>query len=80
MSPPAKSHPAGRYQVFGIVGAGVLAVALGSTVIIAWQEHWSRVLQIVLYGPPMQYNTAVCFILCGAGLLLLNGRHAAGAA
>jgi CHASE3 domain sensor protein len=36
-------------------------------------------LQVFANAAPVQYNAALCFILCGAGLCLLNSRLARGA-
>ena len=59
--------------------AGFVAIATGSTVILAWYEHWTFLLQIVPGTAPMQYNTALAFIACGAGLILLETRLSPGA-
>ncbi len=54
-------------------GAAVVLTAL--LVIASWYAHWSRVLQMVPGSAPMQYNTALCFVFLGAGLLLLTLRR-----
>jgi CHASE3 domain sensor protein len=63
-----------RWPKVGVITAGLTAIALGVSVIIAWYAHWVRWLQIFPDAAPMQYNTALCFILCGTGLLLLKSR------
>jgi hypothetical protein len=60
--------PAGiRIIVTGIGGACAL---LGSLVVVGWQMHLPVLIQIRPELPPMQYNTAVCFILAGLALVL----------
>jgi CHASE3 domain sensor protein len=53
-----------------IVGAAV--ALLGLLVIASWYAHWRPVLQMLPDTAPMQYNTALCFVLSGAGLFLLT--------
>jgi PAS domain S-box-containing protein len=55
--------------------AGVAVALFGCLVIIAWYAHWRLVLQLVPDTAPMQYNTALCFILSGAALFLLTTSH-----
>jgi CHASE3 domain sensor protein len=55
--------------------AGEAVAAFGLLVIASWHAHWLAVLQIVPGGAPMQYNTALCFVLSGAGLYLLTTRR-----
>jgi CHASE3 domain sensor protein len=45
-------------------------------VIASWYAHWLAVLQMVPGSAPMQYNTALSFVLSGAGLWLLTTRRA----
>jgi CHASE3 domain sensor protein len=53
------------------------AVALGGLLVIAsWYAHWQAVIQLLPNTAPMQFNTALCFILSGAGLCLLTTRGA----
>ena len=67
------------WPIYGSITAALVAFGSGSAVIVAWYAHWTRVLQIIPGAAPMQFNTALCFIVCGTGLLLLNRRLAAGA-
>lgn len=59
--------------------AGVTAVT-GLFIIISWYAHWRGFLQLIPDTAPMQYNTALCCVLLGAGLWLLTtpGRSGAG--
>jgi PAS domain S-box-containing protein len=52
------------------------AVALfGLLIVASWFAHWRPILQMLPNTAPMQFNTAVCFILSGAGLFLLTTRR-----
>jgi PAS domain S-box-containing protein len=57
-----------------IVGAAV--GLFGLLIIASWYAHWRPILQMVTNTAPMQYNTALCFILSGAGLFLLTTSRA----
>jgi CHASE3 domain sensor protein len=77
MSAITGQSPAWRARAqFLVIGSGLASVALGVIVIIGWHGRWSRLLQIFPDAAPMQYNTALCFVLCGAGLSLLSSRFA----
>lgn len=56
--------------------AGIAVMLFGLLVIASWYLHWRPVLQLLPNTAPMQYNTAWCFILSGAGLFLLTTRGA----
>jgi PAS domain S-box-containing protein len=56
--------------------AGAVAALAGLLAVVAWQLHWWPVLQMLPNTAPMQYNTALCFILSGAGLFLLTTSRA----
>lgn len=57
-----------RFSFF-LTAVGVLVTALGILVVASWHAHYTAILQINSHFPPMQYNSAVCFILCGLALL-----------
>ena len=57
---------------FIVLVAGELAVALGSVVLFGWYTHSSRLVQVQPAFAPMQYNAALCVLLCGFGLLALS--------
>jgi len=67
--------PPARWPRLAPLSAALIVTAFGLIVIVAWYAHWPRVLQIFPHAAPTQYNTALCFILCAAGLFLLNMRH-----
>lgn len=52
--------------------SGLLAVLLGLAVIAGWHGGSAVPIRIAADLAPMQYNTALGFVLCGAGLVLLN--------
>ena len=53
------------------VVASVVAMALGLVVIIGWYLHSAALVQVLPAFAPMQYNTALGFLLCGSALLAL---------
>jgi signal transduction histidine kinase/CheY-like chemotaxis protein len=55
---------------FTAIGAGVLTTLLGLVVIVGWQTNNVTLIQVLPTFVPMQYNTALGFVLCGIGLLL----------
>jgi len=56
--------------------AGAAVALFGLLVIASWRAHWRFILQMIPNTAPMQYNTALCFILSGAGLFLLTTSRA----
>jgi len=70
---PACAHlyPTGnavQLRRFVAVLGGVCAL-LGCLVLVGWLLHLPLLLQVRPSLPPMQYNTALCFILAGSALL-----------
>lgn len=55
--------------------AGAAVVLFGLVIIASWYADWRSILQVLPHTAPMQYNTALCFILCGLGLSLLTTGH-----
>ncbi|MBD3870382.1 MAG: response regulator [Acidobacteria bacterium] len=53
------------------IGAGSLTTLLGIVVIIGWQTNNVTLVQVLPTFVPMQYNTALGFVMCGLGLLLV---------
>jgi len=51
------------------IGAGALTTVLGLVVIVGWQTNNVTLVQVLPTFVPMQYNTALGFVLCGVGLL-----------
>jgi signal transduction histidine kinase/DNA-binding response OmpR family regulator len=51
--------------------AGGLTTVLGVIVIVGWQTNNVTLVQVLPTFVPMQYNTALGFVLCGLGLLLV---------
>ena len=56
--------------------AGAVVALAALLAVVAWHLHWRPVLQMLSDTAPMQYNTALCFILSGAGLFLLTTSRA----
>jgi CHASE3 domain sensor protein len=56
--------------------AGGAVTLFGLLIIASWHAHWRPILQMSPSTAPMQYNTALCFMLSGAGLLLLTTTRA----
>lgn len=50
--------------------SALAVVTLGATVIFGWHTGNVSLIQILPHFVPMQYNTALCFVLCGAAFLL----------
>jgi CHASE3 domain sensor protein len=50
----------------------VIVGCLGLLVMASWYAHWQKILQLVPNTAPMQFNTALCFVLSGTGLYLLT--------
>ena len=56
--------------------AGAAVASFGVLVIISWHAHWLPILQMLPNTAPMKYNTALCFVLLGAGLFFLTTARA----
>lgn len=55
--------------------SGTAGTLLGAAVIFGWFTHDTVLIQVSPDMTPMQFNTALCFMFSGAGLLLLvHGR------
>ena len=50
---------------------GIATFCLGLVVVIGWHAGNRTLVQVMPQFAPMQYNTALGFILCGSSLLLL---------
>src|SRR6185436_13524058 len=62
-------------------GLGVSVALLGLAVMFGWHFDVRRLIQILPTSGPMVYNTALCFLLSGSGVLLAaRGWHRDGAA
>ncbi|HLF31690.1 MAG TPA: PAS domain S-box protein, partial [Xanthomonadales bacterium] len=58
---------------------GALSSILGASVLVAWYTHNALLIQVSTAFVPMQFNTALGFLLSGLGLLgVSTGRHVAG--
>src|ERR1700733_13931357 len=63
------------FRYFPRLASGAV-VLFGLLIIVSWHAHWRSILQMQINSAPMQYNTALCFILSGAGLFLLTTSRA----
>ncbi|MDP6954033.1 MAG: ATP-binding protein, partial [Alphaproteobacteria bacterium] len=57
------------FPVLLAYASGALSALLGATVLVGWYAENLTLIQVSPMFVPMQYNTALCFLLCGAGLL-----------
>ena len=60
----------GRVNYYSLL-CSLLALALGVVVIFGWHTGDTALIQVNPSFAPMQYNTALCFLLSGSSLLLL---------
>ena len=56
--------------------AGAAVAFFGLLIIASWYAHWRPILQMSPSTAPMQYNSALCLILSGAGLFFLTTSRA----
>ncbi len=54
---------------FVVIAAGGISATLGLVVLVGWYTHNVTLVQVMPIFVPMQYNTALGFLLCGVGLL-----------
>ena len=68
---PAERFPGATAQRSRLVmtAAGGLSAVLGLTVLLGWYTHNVTLLQVHPSFIAMVYNSALCFLLCGAGLV-----------
>jgi len=58
-----------------ILTSGIASIVLGATVLLGWYTHNVRLIQIDPAYVPMQYNTALGFVLSGIGIITVISRH-----
>jgi len=78
MGPQSIADKGGDAPLFGRFArcVGATVALSGSLIIASWYADWRFFLQMLPGSAPMQYNTALCFILSGAGLFLLPTSRA----
>ena len=64
-----RSEPGDSGRSLALVVSGGASAVLGSLVLVGWYVHAPALIQVVPGFVPMQYNTALGFLLSGAGLL-----------
>lgn len=78
MTPIIKSSP-GNISVSYLLAVfgGIVSSTLGALVLLGWYTHNAILIQVLPDFVPMQFNTALAFLLGGFGLLALieNNRH-----
>lgn len=52
--------------------SGLISLALGVIVLFGWYTHSTTLIQVHASFVPMQYNTALGFLVCGIGLLAIT--------
>jgi len=67
-----RKHPAAAAAVY--IASG-LSVLLGAIVLLGWYTENTNLIQVNPAFVPMQYNTALGFLVCGVGLGLLISNH-----
>lgn len=70
-----REEPLQFWLKLAISVAGGLSVALGLIVLTGWHSHNVALIQIRPQFMPMQYNTAIGFLLSGLTLLALDNRQ-----
>ncbi len=66
------------YLLITAITAALFSILLGSVVIVGWQTGNKVLIQVLPLFVPMQYNTALGFVLCGSGMILgilFNNRY-----
>ena len=64
-----------RLLSFATIIAAGLSVLLGATVLFGWYTRNIALIQIHPTFVPMQYNTAIGFLLCGIGILSMSFNY-----
>ncbi len=64
-----------RVSEIVVMAMGGVSILLGTVVLTGWYTHNATLIQVHPAFVPMQYNTALCFLLCGAGMLSLVFRR-----
>lgn len=59
-----------------VISGGAASFMLGLSVLIGWHAHLPTLIQVSPDFVPMQYNTALGFLLSGLGLRCLTGNRA----
>ena len=54
----------------------LFVILVGCLVMFGWFSHSVTLMQLSTSFAPMQFNTALCFVLCGFSLILLNHNQA----
>ncbi len=64
-----------KYKTANLILSAIVTI-LGIAVLIGWYTHSVALIQVHPSFVPMQYNTALGFLLSGVGLLMIQRRYA----
>jgi PAS domain S-box-containing protein len=70
-SPPAPAASPDRRPDLALTAAGALCGAVGWLALAGWHLHAPALFQLSEKWTPVQYNTALSFVLCGVALMAL---------
>lgn len=72
-----KDIPSSTYSTSYLlaISGGTLAMILGVLVLIGWHSQNTALIQVSVAFVPMQYNTALGFVLTGLGILMISRGH-----
>ena len=73
--PTKTENRSARGPRLAVIAAGGASAALGLLVLLGWYTHNVTLVQVMPIFVPMQYNTALGFLLCGVGLLSVGYRR-----
>lgn len=80
MDSPRGMSDARRVSEIFVLAMGGLTMLLGIVVLTGWYTGTTSLIQVLPAFVPMQYNTALGFVLCGVGMLgVVAGRARVGA-
>ncbi len=66
-----------KFLLITAISAAAFSIALGMVVLVGWHTDNRTLIQVLPLFVPMQYNTALGFLLCGTGMILatFNNRY-----
>jgi diguanylate cyclase (GGDEF)-like protein/PAS domain S-box-containing protein len=67
-----ESHNISNVIRWLLYSSGLVIMLLASMVLYGWYSHSTLLVQVLPGFPPVQYNTALTFMLLGAGILFLH--------
>lgn len=64
--------PSNQLSLVLAFGSGLFTAYLGVSTIFGWFAHIPTLIQVLPGNAPMQFNTALCFVLCGIVIICLG--------